>query len=130
MLDLDKFKQTNDTLGHDAGDLLLCRFVSIACKVLREEDVFCRFGGEEFVALLPNASAELAQVVAERLRTTFATESVTMETANNTQPTTVSIGIAELGENDDIESLLSRADIALYIAKKNGRNCCELAEDL
>lgn len=130
MLDLDKFKNINDSLGHDAGDLLLCRFVSIAGNELREEDVFCRFGGEEFVALLPNASAELAQVVAERLRTAFATESEGMETAKNTQSTTVSIGIAELGENDDIESLLSRADIALYIAKKNGRNCCELAEEL
>lgn len=130
MMDLDKFKEINDRLGHNAGDTLLCRFVAIADGVLRDEDVFCRFGGEEFVALLPNTSAKLALVAAERLRTAFAIESIMPESSNGTRSftVTVSIGIAELGEDEDIESLLRRADTALYRAKDNGRNCCEVIE--
>lgn len=130
MMDLDKFKNINDRLGHDAGDALLCRFVAVADRELRNEDVFCRFGGEEFVALLPNASAERALVAAERLRTSFAAESAETEIRQGTcSPTvTVSIGIAELGEDEDIESLLRRADTALYQAKSKGRNRCKLAE--
>lgn len=132
MMDLDKFKHVNDSLGHNAGDALLCQFVVIADQVLRDEDVFCRFGGEEFVALLPNTSAELAMVAAERLRTTFAKKSVVTETADHTQNivATVSIGIAEFGEDDDIESLLRRADTALFQAKDKGRNCCVIIEDI
>ncbi|MDH5357730.1 MAG: GGDEF domain-containing protein [Gammaproteobacteria bacterium] len=132
MMDLDRFKQINDRLGHSAGDILLCRFAAIAGQVLRGEDVFCRFGGEEFVALLPNASAELAQVAAERLRTTFAADSAKTETLENDLPLspTVSIGIAELEQDEDIETLIRRADKALYQAKKKGRNCCHLAEGI
>lgn len=132
IMDLDKFKQINDRLGHDAGDALLCRFVTIAGQILRGEDVFCRFGGEEFVALLPNTSAEQARVAAERLRIAFAAESVATETSGDTRPATitVSIGIAELGQDEDIENLLRRADAALYHAKDLGRNRCELAEDI
>lgn len=128
IMDLDNFKQVNDCLGHDAGDVLLCRFVTSAGLILRGEDVFCRFGGEEFVALLPNTSAQQAWVAAERLRTTFATESAAMETSNATRSfaITVSIGIAELAQDEDIESLLRRADAALYRAKDLGRNRCEL----
>jgi len=130
MMDLDKFKQINDCLGHDAGDVLLCRFVAIANKILREEDVFCRYGGEEFVALLPNASDKLALAVAERLRTTFEAESKEMEIPDDSRHITVSIGIAELEYNEEIESLLHRADVAPYRAKNRGRNCCELADDI
>lgn len=129
MIDLDRFKQINDRLGHNAGDVLLCNFVDIADKVLRDEDIFCRFGGEEFVALLPNASAEQALVAAERLRTTFAIESVA-ETPDDSQHITVSIGVAELRQDEDIDNLLCRADAALYRAKDRGRNCCELAEGI
>jgi diguanylate cyclase (GGDEF)-like protein len=132
IMDLDNFKQINDRLGHDAGDALLCRFVAIAEQILRGEDVFCRFGGEEFVALLPNTAVEHALVAAERLRTAFATESAATQTANATPPfaITVSIGIAELEHDEDIESLLRRADAALYHAKDMGRNRCELAEGI
>ena len=130
MMDLDKFKQINDCLGHNAGDALLCRFVTIASQVLRDEDVFCRFGGEEFVALLLNTPAEQARVAAERLRTSFVIESAATEAADDIQPMTVSIGIAELGQDEDIESLLHRADTALYQAKDKGRNCCVLTEDI
>jgi len=131
MMDLDKFKKINDHLGHETGDMLLCRFVEIAHQVLRDEDVFCRFGGEEFVALLPNASSELALVAAERLRCAFAAESVKNIHLENSLSfdSTVSIGIAELGQDENIENLLHRADIALYQAKSKGRNCCELSKE-
>lgn len=130
MMDLDKFKQINDRLGHNVGDALLCRFVATSGQVLRDEDVFCRFGGEEFVALLPNTSAGLALVAAERLRTTFATETASAAGENDIPHinVTVSIGIAELGHDENIESLLHRADAALYQAKDKGRNCCKVAE--
>ena len=128
MMDLDRFKQINDHLGHSGGDELLCRFVGVAEQVLRSDDVFCRFGGEEFIALLPNTSAEKALVAAERLRTAFAAESSEHAQDYQSFTITVSIGIAELGRDEDIESLLYRADTALYQAKHRGRNCCELAE--
>jgi diguanylate cyclase (GGDEF)-like protein len=132
VMDLDNFKQANDYYGHDGGDTLLCNFVSIANRILRGEDIFCRFGGEEFVALLPNTNIEQALVAAERLRTTFADESVAAEAQGNHQlfTTTVSIGVAERQEGEDIESLLRRGDTALYRAKTMGRNCCVNAAEL
>jgi diguanylate cyclase (GGDEF)-like protein len=128
VMDLDDFKQINDRLGHDAGDMMLRFFVNISDEVLRSDDIFCRYGGEEFVALLPNTSAEQALVTAKRLCSTFAAGTAA-EMSNDIQPVTVSIGIADLGQNEDFESLFRRADIALYQAKDNGRNCCQLAEN-
>jgi len=131
IMDLDKFKQLNDRLGHDGGDALLCAFVDVTGKILRGEDVFCRFGGEEFVALLPDTSARQALVAAERLRAACAKESAIAADLRSTEPfaLTVSIGIGELARDEDIESLIRRADAALYRAKGMGRNRCELAED-
>ncbi len=131
MMDLDKFKQINDRFGHDTGDVILCRFVNIAEQMLRVEDVFCRFGGEEFVALLPNTPAKQALVAAERLRMAFAVESVATDTLDPTRPVniTVSIGVAALEINENFEGILHRADAALYQAKAMGRNRCKLAED-
>ncbi|MDY0250052.1 MAG: GGDEF domain-containing protein [Pseudomonas sp.] len=129
MIDLDEFKKVNDHLGHDLGDKILCRFVAVAQKILREGDMFCRFGGEEFVAVLPNTSAQAALIVADRLRSAFETDSALIETERRHQSfaITTSIGIAELQADEAFESLLRRADNALYFAKDNGRNCCELA---
>ena len=129
IMDLDEFKQINDSLGHDVGDRMLCRFVTIAEEILRSEDIFCRFGGEEFVALLPNTGAKCAQVAAERLRTEFAISSERLHNIDKIEAfdITVSIGIAELQPGEDFESLLGRADNALYNAKDMGRNRCELA---
>ncbi|HKM37960.1 MAG TPA: GGDEF domain-containing protein [Thiopseudomonas sp.] len=129
MMDLDEFKKVNDQLGHDLGDKVLCRFVSVAHEMQREEDIFCRFGGEEFLALLPNTSAQAALSAANRLRNAFEINSALIETKKSHQPfaLTVSIGIAELQADEDFESLLRRADTALYLAKDNGRNRCEIA---
>ncbi|HSV29167.1 MAG TPA: GGDEF domain-containing protein, partial [Candidatus Omnitrophota bacterium] len=126
VMDLDHFKQINDRHGHAAGDTYLCRFVAVAEQTLRAEDVVCRFGGEEFVALMPAASPAQALSAAERLRTAFAD-------AVQSDPTlpvaaTVSIGIGALDGDESIEDLLQRADEALYLAKHNGRNRCELAQ--
>ena len=129
MIDLDEFKKVNDCLGHDFGDKVLCHFVAIAQQVLREDDICCRFGGEEFVAVLPNTSIEAALTVANRLRSAFAIHSPALETRKVHEPfaITASIGVAELKQDEYFESLLRRADQALYQAKNSGRNCCELA---
>ena len=129
VMDLDKFKQINDRFGHDVGDTMLCQFVNCANKILRDEDVFCRFGGEEFIALLPNTSAELALVAAERLRAAFEEEAAQLQITRNNEPfsITVSIGIGELKQDENFELLFSRADTALYQAKENGRNSCAVA---
>ncbi len=127
LMDLDDFKLINDQLGHNAGDTMLCRFVAIADEVLRADDIFCRYGGEEFVALLPNTSGQKALVAAERLRTAFEIGAA-QDIPNDGQPVTVSIGVADLEQDEDFESLLSRADAALYKAKELGRNRSQLAE--
>ncbi len=129
MMDLDEFKKVNDQLGHEFGDKVLCCFVGVAEQVLRDDDVFCRFGGEEFVALLPNTGSADALLVANRLRSAFQTEVALLDTKTTAAPfaMTVSVGVAELQPDENFESLLRRADTALYRAKDNGRNCCESA---
>lgn len=126
MMDLDRFKRINDLLGHAAGDDILCHFVAVAERVLRTEDVFARFGGEEFVALLPDTGGEQALAAAERLRVAFAED---CEPVHQPQPFTftASIGIAEMAPGEDLADALRRADAALYGAKEAGRNRCELA---
>lgn len=128
MMDLDHFKRINDQLGHATGDDILCRFVAVSDRMLRAEDIFCRFGGEEFVALLSDTSADQAMAVAERLRTAYASEAATLPPA--TFAFTVSIGVGELQPGEELETTLRRADAALYLAKAAGRNRCELAPPL
>lgn len=124
MMDLDFFKQINDRLGHSAGDDILCRFVKTAEKVLREEDIFCRFGGEEFVALLPGAAASQALNVADRLRGAFSSEMAKQSQLSEALPfnISVSVGGSELLDGESIDTLLQRADKALYQAKDRGRD--------
>lgn len=128
MLDLDHFKRVNDQLGHRGGDEILCRFVAVVKKVLRGEDLFCRFGGEEFVALLPGAEADQAMAVAERLRNAYRHESAAGYETLLPFALTVSIGVAEWRSGEDVERVILRADKALYRAKSGGRNRCELAD--
>lgn len=129
IMDLDHFKQINDQLGHETGDEILCRFVDNAKDIFRSEDVFCRFGGEEFVAMLPDTTAQQAFIAAERLRQSLEKESITLASISTiASSVTVSIGIAELGPNESLDELLRRADSALYLAKDRGRNRCEHAD--
>lgn len=127
MMDLDHFKRINDLLGHAAGDDILCRFVAVAGRVLRTEDVFARFGGEEFVALLPNTDGKQALAAAERLRAAFAED---CEDLFQPQPFsfTASIGLTEMVRDEGFADALRRADSALYRAKEAGRNRCALAD--
>jgi diguanylate cyclase (GGDEF)-like protein/PAS domain S-box-containing protein len=126
MLDIDRFKSINDTYGHDAGDSVLCAMV-LACKVgLRTVDMLARWGGEEFLILLPDTGLEAANVIAERLRESVAALQVPVG-INASIDFTVSIGVA-VPVNDDLHDLLRRADGALYAAKAGGRNRVVSAE--
>ncbi len=129
MMDLDRFKRINDRLGHAFGDDVLRRFVAVANKILRTEDLLCRFGGEEFVALLPGTAAEPALAVAERIRTAFEAESKAVSHPEHQQSAllSVSAGISDLQPGEGIEEMIRRADSALYQAKASGRNRCEVA---
>jgi diguanylate cyclase (GGDEF)-like protein len=122
IMDLDHFKLVNDNFGHAAGDSALAEFGRLARQVLRESDLFARFGGEEFVALLHDCDREGAEATAERLRRRLA--ETTLETPAGPVGLTVSIGLAYSEDaNVDLADLLRRADGALYQAKDAGRNC-------
>lgn len=123
LIDLDHFKQINDTYGHGTGDDVLCHFVSIASSCLRTEDVLGRIGGEEFAAFLPNAGMNDAQSIAERLRTSVAEQS--LPGMQGDVRLTISIGIAQCLPGEPAELALHRADEAMYRAKKQGRNRVE-----
>ena len=121
MLDIDDFKHTNDTLGHQAGDHLLKRVAQAGRTYLREADIFARYGGDEFVAMLPHTSASEAVAVAERMRGDLAAQSIVLD--EGVMTVTISSGIAELLPQDDtLSALIHRADVALYQAKNAGRN--------
>ncbi|BAE51334.1 GGDEF domain-containing protein [Paramagnetospirillum magneticum] len=128
MIDMDHFKQINDCLGHGGGDEVLVLFATLAGRILRAEDLFCRFGGEEFLALLPSSSLMEAMGVAERLRAAFSAEGAGLDSEGKLPfPMTLSVGIAALAADEDMEAAIRRADAALYRAKDLGRNRCELA---
>jgi len=121
MLDLDHFKKLNDTYGHAAGDKALQRFTTLCCNALRTVDVFGRWGGEEFVTLLPETDVEGAVVIAERLRKLVSQNILVYN--DQKISLTASIGIAQYRSGEvTVEGPLSRADSAVYDAKKAGRN--------
>ena len=118
MMDLDHFKAINDAHGHLVGDRVLGDFAARVTALLRRPDRFGRFGGEEFIALLPETSLEEALIVAERIRTESEAGATPLPTC------TVSIGIAVSRPDDaTLDALMARADAALYQAKAAGRNC-------
>lgn len=129
MLDIDKFKYINDTYGHGVGDEVLKSMAQKTSKILRKSDVFARLGGEEFSALLPNTTELGALKVAENIRQEIEHMEY-ISSKNETIKFTISIGVATLNSHDiNIESVLHRADIALYSAKRNGRNQVILYND-
>jgi len=122
MLDIDLFKQVNDTYGHKSGDIVLKRMAAVCRETLREIDIIGRVGGEEFAILLPETDKAEAAEVAERLRAVLANQKVPLEAGIPIQ-FTVSIGVASrVSKQDNIDMLLNLADEALYQAKKYGRN--------
>ncbi len=119
MLDIDFFKSINDGFGHMTGDDVLRAFVQRVREYLRPGDVCARFGGEEFVVVLPQTTFEEAREVAERLRLGVA-QCPLLETPR--VQVTVSIGVATLTAEQTVGELLATADAAVYVAKKAGRN--------
>jgi len=129
LLDIDYFKRTNDTYGHQVGDQVLKQTVDLISSRLRQTDIFARYGGEEFAIFLPHTKREFAVKLAEELR--LLVENNTMETELGDVKITISIGIAS---SDDVEpertndvkryidELIAKADAALYRAKNQGRN--------
>ena len=116
MMDIDKFKNLNDTYGHDVGDKVLTHLASLTKQVLRKSDVFARYGGEEFIIFLPNTTVDGARVLGEKIRKTFDTASI-----DGVPHFTASVGCAEVIEFN-IEKSIKHADIAMYDAKNSGRN--------
>lgn len=125
-IDIDHFKEVNDRMGHEAGDRVIQHLAMVLRQSIREFDLHCRFGGEEFVLLLPNSSMAEGLHVGERIRSEVAkagTEAVPV-------PYTVSVGLASsrMRSNDPLRDLLARSDAALYRAKLGGRNRLEVDE--
>jgi diguanylate cyclase (GGDEF)-like protein len=119
LVDLDHFKAINDSLGHAAGDAVLKKLPALAAAGLRAIDVFGRFGGEEFLLILPGASLEGARAAAERVRRSI---EAARFGALGERAVTVTVGVAEHGKGEEIAALLARADRALYAGKAGGRN--------
>ena len=122
VLDIDYFKAINDTHGHDAGDDVLREFSFRIKKSIRGIDLACRYGGEEFVVVMPETDLTVATMVAERLRRRIATEPFPVQDGARTIEVTISVGISALGKGDTTATILKRADAALYRAKRDGRN--------
>jgi diguanylate cyclase (GGDEF)-like protein len=122
MLDLDHFKKFNDTYGHDAGDTVLREAASFLSKSIRAEDIVCRFGGEEFVVILPTADLDASYARAERIRSKLR-DLIVLHKGQSLGMITVSVGVASLplhGTSPD--ALFAAADAALYRAKREGRD--------
>ena len=121
LFDIDHFKQINDRYGHAVGDLVLSRMGKLLKEQVRTTDIAARWGGEEFVIALPHVGIDGAAVVAARIR--IACQEMEIVTEKGEQvPTTISIGVAELGREDTLHSLTERADHGMYLAKRRGRN--------
>ncbi len=118
MVDVDFFKKINDTYGHGVGDMVLVGISELFLSLLRDEDIVCRWGGEEFVILLPSTNMQNALFLAEKLR-----GRIEMMEIQSVHKVTASFGVTQIREDDDLKSAVDRADSALYGAKDAGRNC-------
>jgi two-component system, cell cycle response regulator len=122
MFDVDHFKAVNDQFGHQGGDDALRQLADRALRGVRSIDLVARLGGEEFVVVMPETSLQAASMVAERLRRSVAAEPFLIHATGDRQPITISIGVAVARSGDTVDTLLQRADDALYQAKNGGRN--------
>ncbi|XPS85436.1 response regulator modulated diguanylate cyclase (GGDEF domain) [Desulfosarcina variabilis str. Montpellier] len=125
--DIDHFKTINDALGHHVGDIVLQRFASAIKKELRASDLFARFGGEEFVFMAFGVDLNGAKIAANRLRKTV--EQIDFKDISPGLNVTISGGVAKYRSKEKVETILSRADRALYLAKNSGRNCIKMEND-
>jgi diguanylate cyclase (GGDEF)-like protein len=121
LLDIDDFKLVNDTYGHQEGDQVLQRIAESGRSALRRGDVFGRIGGEEFAAVLPGCSPDMAKQIAERLQREI--QRLSFQCNNQAFGITVSQGLTNLRDDDPgLEVLYARADAAMYQAKRQGKN--------
>ena len=120
MFDIDHFKKINDTYGHTTGDIVLKEIAQVVTETIRKYDIVARWGGEEFVILVPNSKAEETALMAEKIRETIEKYAFT-----EAGTVTCSFGVTEYKDGDSIDSLVTRADEALYKAKEQGRNRVE-----
>jgi two-component system cell cycle response regulator len=121
--DIDHFKGVNDTHGHDIGDIVLKEFATRLKRTVRGMDLACRLGGEEFVVIMPDTDLDQACQAAERIRSQIASETFDIGKSRPLLRVTASVGVAALERAEDsAETILKRADQALYTAKRNGRN--------
>ena len=127
MWDIDYFKKVNDNYGHDVGDRVLKAFSDVIMKRIRKTDMFARIGGEEFVLLMPDTSSDVALTLNNELRETFMKCKFSYE--DTTFSATSSVGIADFTESDTPESVLKKADLALYQSKDTGRNRCTIFKE-
>lgn len=125
MVDIDHFKTVNDTYGHFVGDVVIREVAHRLRSSIRDTDVLARFGGEEFIVLLPGASAKAAQTIAERMRAHVARTPI--RTLQTKVPVTVSIGIGTIATTETAQDAMIAADAALYEAKSDGRNLVRCA---
>ena len=127
MMDLDYFKTINDRFGHDSGDRMLMAFADVIHSNIRSNDLAARMGGEEFCIIMPDSSPKTSAAVADRIRRQI--EATIVQTENGPVQATVSAGIAiRSAEPETLQSLLSRADTALYEAKASGRNRVQISD--
>jgi len=125
MMDIDNFKKINDTYGHDIGDLVLITLTQTIKKLIRKEDIFIRYGGEEFLLILPNSNIKNTYKIAEKIRKEI--ENTTVDIGDKHLKFTISLGISEIRHTDKtLHDAIKRADINLYKAKRNGKNRVEV----
>ncbi|MDX2222431.1 MAG: diguanylate cyclase [Rhodospirillaceae bacterium] len=126
VIDIDHFKRVNDTYGHDVGDVVLKEVAKVCAAQLRGTDIFARFGGEEFIALLPETDLKAGMILAERLRQAVGLQPIFSH--KGPVVVTASLGLAAyLPQDKSLEDAVKRADEALYAAKRSGRNRVEIA---
>jgi diguanylate cyclase (GGDEF)-like protein/PAS domain S-box-containing protein len=125
LLDADHFKQVNDTYGHDIGDVVLQMIAECCRRTVRKSDIVGRYGGEEFVILLPETDGTAAWEIAERVRNVVANEHISIPHQSLTVTISLGVAIAQ-GETIELSTTLSQADQALYRAKQAGRNCAQM----
>ncbi len=127
MIDVDDFKQYNDAFGHLAGDKVLIAIAKAIRKPLRPNDLVARFGGEEFAVLLPETKVENAAIIAERLRLNVSKVDMGMLDDKLLPKVTISLGIAGFEPDFELNTMIAAADVAMYHAKRNGKNCIKVA---
>ena len=126
IVDIDHFKRINDRRGHDAGDRVLKNISAIISKGIRKQDFLGRWGGEEFIVIMPSTRKEFAIALAEKIRLMIYD---TVFEPDNPLAVTASFGVSDKLDDEDFATTFKRADKALYEAKAHGRNCCVIAED-